>query len=372
MDGKIGYRIFRTWDHSTNWIENVPGQQEYGVANYYAKDPDWFATEYETMVDWCAAHGVDAICVAGLLRDRHVDFWMEGYPAQDAGLIAAKRVCAYGREKGVRVCLEAGVFSHGGVYFRGVSERSLETFLERHPEARRMDASGRPVVRRFAPPMGHLSFGEGDPAHPLMRRFACDSVDWVFSAIPGLGGIRFMDDPGELQDELVKIVRARDPEALVLGGHPGAGVLDVRHTDAGSQWGGVRGALALEDIRALCRSAAGGRADGVSLWAEVSPHRANAEFNYLALAFFSADPARTAEDFVRTEMAPRLGGEAAAARYLALAATADDPRGIPAAAREIAVLAARQTDEAALSRWFSLAEFLQGLRWQAEEREELS
>jgi len=367
MGEKRLLKVLRTWDHSTNWIENVPGAQEYGVANYYAKDPDWFATDYETAVDWCAKEGIDAICIAGFLRDRHVDFWMDGYPDRDAGLLAARRVCEYGRQKQVRVCLSAGLFTHGGIYFRGVSKWSLETFLKNHPEARRRDAGGQPVVRRFAPPLGTFALSEGNPDSSELRQYALDAVAWAFSSIPGLGGFHFLDDPHGLQGEIARIVRAQDPEALVLGDPAGGGVLDIRHTDAGSQWGEGRDVLAVEAVRAVCRSALTAGADGVSMWGEVSPHRANAEFSYLALSFFGTAPDRTMDAFVREVMAPRLGGLAMAERYLDLAGLRNCPRKIPAAVREITCLAASQDAYETVGRWYSLAESLQARCWAAEE-----
>lgn len=35
--GKIPYRFFWTWDHSTNWMLNVPGSQTAGIGNGYNK-----------------------------------------------------------------------------------------------------------------------------------------------------------------------------------------------------------------------------------------------------------------------------------------------------------------------------------------------
>ena len=38
----IPYRLFWTWDHSTNWFVNTLGAQNCGVGNEYVKNPEWF------------------------------------------------------------------------------------------------------------------------------------------------------------------------------------------------------------------------------------------------------------------------------------------------------------------------------------------
>ena len=89
--GKIPYRVFWTWDNSHNWNVNVPGSQNAGIGNPYLKAGEWFERDYRRSIDWCAAHGIDAVGVVGLLRDCH------------GGVDAARRICGYAREKGVRV-----------------------------------------------------------------------------------------------------------------------------------------------------------------------------------------------------------------------------------------------------------------------------
>ena len=38
----IKNRFFWSWDHSTNWCVNTPGEQNTGVGNYYAKNPEMY------------------------------------------------------------------------------------------------------------------------------------------------------------------------------------------------------------------------------------------------------------------------------------------------------------------------------------------
>ena len=35
----LRYKVFWTWDHSTNWCMNQVGKQNTGVGNYYTKKP---------------------------------------------------------------------------------------------------------------------------------------------------------------------------------------------------------------------------------------------------------------------------------------------------------------------------------------------
>ena len=123
----------------------------------------------------------------------------------------------------------------------------------------------------------------------------------------------------------------------------------------------------VESIHMACKAAAPG---GVVLRVSPSPHRANVEFNYRAFSYFTDDPARTLQDFMRDVMAPRLGGLAAANSYVEWTGLASAPQRIPSAVRELALLTSKMTDPEALGRWYSLAEYLGAARFAAEQREE--
>lgn len=126
----------------------------------------------------------------------------------------------------------------------------------------------------------------------------------------------------------------------------------------------------VEPIRAACAAAASRGVTKLALRVSPSPHRANVEFNYRAFAYFTDDLARTFGDFVRDVMAPRLGGLAAAERYVAWAGLVSEPQRIPAAVRELAQLTGTLADAETLGRWCSLAEYLGAARFAAEQREE--
>ncbi len=86
-DEKLQHRFFWNWDHSTNWCLNTVGRQNCGVSNNYTKPAEEFVRDFTRMIDWCAAHGIDAIGVVGLLRDCH------------GGEESVRRLCGYAREK---------------------------------------------------------------------------------------------------------------------------------------------------------------------------------------------------------------------------------------------------------------------------------
>lgn len=102
--------------------------------------------------------------------------------------------------------------------------------------------------------------------------------------------------------------------------------------------------------------------DGLTIWGEASAYHTNAELSYLAFARFSWEPTLTWQRFVREDVAPLLGGEAAAARYLAIANEFDqnfqqDPVRLKRMLGE-ALEGARQPDDTVARRWLWLAEHI--------------
>lgn len=176
--GKLAYKVFWTWDHSTNWCLNTLGTQNCGVGNHYTKKPDVFIKDYRRAVDWCAAHKIDAIGIVGLLRDSH------------GGFTNARKICAYAREHGVRIYLIAGLYSYGGIYYEGDSFLSLDRFFANNPECIGKGVDGSPQYWQFENPHGYKRQAAGCPSNRKLRNFVLDSLDYVFHAIPELGGIQ--------------------------------------------------------------------------------------------------------------------------------------------------------------------------------------
>jgi hypothetical protein len=175
---KLTYKLFWTWDHSTNWVLNVPGTQNSGVGNAYTKNPEIFVRDYKCAVNWCAANGVDAIGIVGLLRDRH------------GGVKSAKDICAYARGHGVRIYLIAGLYAYGGIYYEGDSPWSLDKFLADNPDCMGRTRSGEPLFWEFAGSGGFKRQPHGCSSNPKLNAFVLDSLDWIFKEIPELGGIQ--------------------------------------------------------------------------------------------------------------------------------------------------------------------------------------
>ena len=117
--GKIPYRFFWTWDHSTNWCMNTPGEQICGVGNGYVKNPEMFEKDYMRAIDFCHEHRINAIGIAGLLRDRH------------GGVESVRRLCDYGNSKDVKIYIIAGLYAYGGIYYEGDHKYSLNNFFEK-------------------------------------------------------------------------------------------------------------------------------------------------------------------------------------------------------------------------------------------------
>ena len=432
--GKIPYRVFWTWDNSHNWSVNVPGSQTAGIGNPYLKSSEWFERDYRLSIDWCAANGIDAVGVAGLLRDCH------------GGVDAARRVCGYAREKGVRIYLISGLYTYGGVYYEGNSPWSMERWLKKNMDAVGRTRNGGYLRFKQHGYNGYVGQFVGCPSNVKMNRYILDSLNWVFSSIPELGGIQMetgdtrvcwcpecterrgakaakedmsVEDMIAVYPSAVAAVRAANPDAWVMCEtyhhfnddpcrqfyRPDAELVftslkkmptdvfwqwkcdrqlrkgDWKETDrlppvlerfrhmmrshSGTQWWGGRATWAVDLIREQCRLSHASGICGVSLFGEISPYMANAEFNYLALQYFADHPDRTKEQFVRDVMSPLLGGDEMAAKYAAYAPLQHAPKGIPAALKDIAKIVKSISDHETLRRWMWLANNLSGYSWNA-------
>lgn len=175
----LQYRLFWTWDHSTNWCHNIPGNQTVGASNEYAKAPETFLEDYRRVIDWGALHKIDAIGIAGLLRDRH------------GGIEYARKLCSYAREKNVRIYAVAGLLAYGGIFYEGNSEFSLENFLEKNPECMARNMDGTPLIFNFPSTSGTKKVRHACPSNPKLESFVYKSLEWLFATIPELGGIQF-------------------------------------------------------------------------------------------------------------------------------------------------------------------------------------
>ena len=226
--GRIPNRVFWTWDHSTTWCENVPGSQNCGVANPYLKKPPFFGMDYRRVVDWCAAHGMQGVGIVGLLRDRH------------GGVDAARRLCGYARDKGVRIYAICGLFAYSGIYYEGESEWCLNNAFKKHPDWIGSSKDGSPLFVQYKGAGGSKCDPQGCPSNPELRKYVLDSLDWLFKTIPELGGIQMeAGDNGVCQCAKCRERRgAKAPqermsvEDMALAYPPAGEVIRARSADA--------------------------------------------------------------------------------------------------------------------------------------------
>jgi hypothetical protein len=113
------------------------------------------------------------------------------------------------------------------------------------------------------------------------------------------------------------------------------------------------------DFEEMAKTAAATGFQGLTIWGEVSPYNTATELSYLAFARFTWDPSLTWEQWLKEDVEPRLGGEAAANRYLELVTTldrqADLDRSTLLKMQSEALDASRQGDEEIARRWLWLA-----------------
>ncbi len=147
---------FWTWDHSTNWMLDDPGVLNFGCANRYLKRPETFLEDYRRLTDMAAGLGIKGILIWGFLRDAH------------GGIESAKRVADYAASKGVAILPGIGTNHYGGVYYEGRHRYCINTFLEKHPDARMVDHQGNPMSQSVC------------PSHPRFAEWLQQGVSWLF------------------------------------------------------------------------------------------------------------------------------------------------------------------------------------------------
>jgi len=138
-------RAFLVRDCSANWFEHVPGCLEEGTGRFFAKNPGWFVTDLEGVIDWCAAEKVGALAVEGFLSDRH-----DPYLSKAQGFDAARRVCGYAKKKGVALWLVTPRRADGAVY------------RELYDQPEKFDLLSPERVRRELPDLSGIAY-ENEP-----------------------------------------------------------------------------------------------------------------------------------------------------------------------------------------------------------------
>lgn len=432
----LAYRTFWTWDHSTNWDLEQIGQQEIGVFNPYGKPPNGFLADYARLVDFMSRNRISAVVIYGFFRDSH------------GGVEAARELCRYANERGVRILPGIAINAYGGVYWEGDHQFNLANWLKQHPDlAADMEHGVGFQLKDLDFP---LNFPRGDytvsgcPSRPENQAWMADAVAWLAETC-AIGGINIESgdygvcgcalctgrraaredasrrgiateswshaDMADFYPRLFAAARSHanrkdlwlyselqwdnllDAEAFSsLRALPDDGI--YQHTLNRSYWNQVQNRLTPEYVRALPTSTNvfraqfasqwnGSRAtdrykfngpdfaelawkardcglQGLTVWGEASAYHVPVELSYLAFARFTYDPSLTWDAFLREEIAPRLGGEAAARRYLEIVALLDSEAGLSQeqlrSLRQEGLDGARQVADDVSRRWVWLAD----------------
>lgn len=177
----LPYRLLWTWDHSTNWYLEQVGIQEVGALNYFSKPSGGFLEDYRRLVDFMSLNRISGVNIYGFLRDNH------------GGIEAAKELCRYAAERGVRILPGVGINAYGGIYWEGDHRYNLTTWLQKHPELRAV--FNKPVAFHI-PDMPELWFPESRytdtacPSKPENASYHEEAIQWLAETFQ-IGGINF-------------------------------------------------------------------------------------------------------------------------------------------------------------------------------------
>ncbi len=388
------YRLFWTWDHSTNWFLEHTGIQEIGAMNYYSKPKEAFLDDYEMMIDFMSRHRIGGVTIYGLLRDNH------------GGIEAAVRLCEYARQRGVRILAGVGINAYGGVYWEGTSEYNLSNWLMLHPDLKAVTKNKAAFV---IPDMPELWFPENrytDMACPSKKenlKFHEDSLRWLVRTVP-VNGINFETgdygvcecgecsarrasdakwshkDMATLYPRLFSAVREERNDLLLvceaywdtilnkdvlscLKDLPDDAVYqfcinksywpnvketltpayvsslptrnNILRTHIGSQWNKERYSYVAETFVDIMRLSSRTGLQGATIFGEAGAFNTVNEINYLAFAVFGYDAEKPWEEFFRYDLSPLLGDIEETKMYLKYLAIDDDVKSLKTAIDEV-------------------------------------
>ena len=161
----LPYRIFWNWDHSTNWVRGVRGEQEDGCVNPYLKRAGAFEDDFRAVLDYMGEHKINGLILWGFLRDSH------------GGVEGSRKVVDHAFDRGVRVLPGIGSSFYGGIYYEGKNRYNVDTWLGENPPALRfLDNDGKRLRNAIC------------PSKPENLRWLREGADWLFSEFPKLGG----------------------------------------------------------------------------------------------------------------------------------------------------------------------------------------
>lgn len=179
-------RFYWTWDHSTNWVLDDPGNQTNGCNNPYLKKPETFLEDYRRLIDHAVASRFNAVMISGFFREAH------------GGEVSAYEIARYGADRGVAVLPGVGTHSYNGIYYEGDHPAHLHTFTREHPECRMVDRHGK-------------TGGNLGPHHDGSKEYVRRSLEWMMKAFP-VGGV-YLENGDYMVDhsEMAKKARQQIP-----------------------------------------------------------------------------------------------------------------------------------------------------------------
>lgn len=372
------YRIFFTFDHSTNWDVENSGQQEIGFANPYLKTKEAFLRDYKRIVDFMSLNRLNGLIIFGFLRDSH------------GGIEAAKELCQYANERGVRIIPFVGINAYGAVYWEGDHEYNLSNWLERNPHLKanikRLVHFELPDLPPVYVPKTHY-LDKACPSKKENEVFNENAIKWLAENFE-IGGINFEtgdygnceckdcierraknkqwshDEMAALYPRLFKAAKSKRPDLWTICEAYWDNILNldaleplkqvpqdavfqyctnrgylvdqvfkqltkdhvakvpgsqkILRTHMGSQWQNERYTLVAERYAKMMQVAHATGMHGATIFAEPSDFSVVNEINYLAFARFGYNANLTWDQFVKNDLAPLLGGEKEAKQYLAL------------------------------------------------------
>lgn len=372
----LPYRLFWTWDHSTNWYLEQVGIQEIGAMNYYSKPKNGFLEDYHRLIDFMSDNKVSGVVIYGFLRDCH------------GGIESAQKICRYALERGVRVLPGVGINAYGGIYYEGEHKYNLSCWLREHPELRAFRSK---PTAFYIPDLPELCFPENkytDIACPSKLeniKYHEEAIQWLAETFD-IGGINFetgdygvcqckdceqrrrenetwsFKDMAFLYPRLSEAAKKSGRDLWLIFEMYWDNILNldflqplqelpddaiyqfcfnrsywpkllkglskeyvnklkqnsILRTHMGSQWNRERYELVADRFAKMMQIAYQSGLKGATIFGEVSAFNVVNEINYLAFSRFGYDPTLSWDNFIDKDLAPILGGKEAARRYLAL------------------------------------------------------
>jgi len=148
------YRIYWTWDHSTNWYLDSPGLVDWGCNNEYLKPSHVFVEDYKRLIDHMLVSRANATLIWGFLRDAH------------GGVAAGQELVSYANARGLKLMPSIGTSCYGGFYYRGQHPFSADAWLRKRPDCRATNRNGE-FENRLC------------PTHPDNIRWLKDGTRWL-------------------------------------------------------------------------------------------------------------------------------------------------------------------------------------------------